>query len=150
MQKLADILTALRQYIKQYHLLANGYENHLLAERLDEGMSESLEASIDRLKELALGMGGPEADTIAYAENSLSGALEELKIDINPSELTTTETDKVLMNIGTFIKRYLEQAEAYSATLTGTIFKGSIDNAIFGIGEDMVRRAYLLNIQLNK
>lgn len=150
MKKLTNILTALHQYIKQYHWLAKGYENHLLAERLDEDMSESLAAGIDRLKELALGMGGPEAESIAFAENSLTGALEELRSGFAPVELNSLETDKVLMNIGTFIKRYLEEAEAYSATLNGTIFKGSVDNAIFAIGEDMVRRAYLLNIQLNK
>ena len=71
MKNLTNILTALHQYLKQYHLLAKGYENHLLAERLDEGMSESLESSIDRLKELALGMGGTEAyDILCLIEDN--------------------------------------------------------------------------------
>lgn len=143
MQKLADILTALRQYIKQYHWLARGYDNHLLADRLENEMGESLDASIDRIKELALAAG--EGEQIAYADNSLTGALEILKGIPTP---TDTKTETVLNNIGMLIFDYMKESEDYSKRLQGQVFKGAIDNAIFGIGEDMMRRAYLLNIQM--
>ena len=145
MQKLADILTALRQYIKQYHWLARGYDNHLLADRLENEMGESLDESIDRIKELALAAG--EGEQIAYADNSLTGALEILKEIPN---LTEIKTETVLTNVGMLIFEYLKESESYSKALQGTEFKGAIDNAIFGIGEDMLRRAYLLNIQMQK
>ena len=145
MQKLADILTALRQYIKQYHWLARGYDNHLLADRLENEMGDSLDASIDRIKELALAAG--EGEQIAYADYSLAGALEILKGIPTP---TDTKTETVLNNIGMLILYYLNKRQDYSKRLLGEVFKGAIDNAILGIGEDMMRRAYLLNIQLNK
>lgn len=145
MKKLVHILMAFRQYLKQYHWLAKGYENHLLAERLDEEMSESLDDSIDRLTELALAV--DIDDSIAKAEYSLIDAKRVLDNILSPDELESRETSVVLSNIAKFVHAYLTEAEATSKGYEGTVVKGGIDNAIFSISEDMIRRLYLLGIQ---
>lgn len=50
MKELLYNLIGLKQYIKQYHWLAKGYDNHILADRLEEGLEEQ----IDELAELLL------------------------------------------------------------------------------------------------
>ena len=50
MKELLFNLIGLKQYIKQYHWLAKGYDNHILADRLEEGLEEQ----IDELAELLL------------------------------------------------------------------------------------------------
>lgn len=141
MNRLTDILTAMNQYIKQYHWLAKGYDNHILADRLGENLTES----IDRLKELHLGSGGSE--DIAFAEKSLSGAVDTLRAIIKEPANTT---DMVLENIGAMIVSFLTNAEGIKKSYEGTIFSGGINNAIDDISEQLIRNAYLLGIQLEK
>ena len=148
MERLVHILVAFRQYLKQYHWLANSYEDHLLAERLIEEMSESLDDSIDRLVELALGAGVHHE--VAGAVIGLKGALLELEGLGTSEELKSTENSVVLNNIAKFISLYLKTADEVSKGYEGTILKSGIDNAIFSISEDMIRRAYLVGIQLEK
>lgn len=141
MDKLTDILTALNQYIKQYHWLAKGYDNHILADKLGENLTES----IDRLKELHLGSGGSE--DIALAEKSLAGAVDTLRATIKEPANTT---DMVLENIGYLIIAFLTAAKDVKQSYEGTIFAGGINNAIDDISEQLIRNAYLLGIQLEK
>lgn len=148
MERLVHILVAFRQYLKQYHWLANSYEDHLLAERLIEEMSESLDDSIDRLVELALGAGVHQE--VAGAVIGLKGALLELEELGTSEELKSTETSVVLNNIARFISLYLKTADEVSKGYEGTTLKSGIDNAIFSISEDMIRRAYLVGIQFEK
>lgn len=50
MQSILIILIALKQYIKQYHWQAKSYQEHILADKLEEG----LEDYIDEVAELSV------------------------------------------------------------------------------------------------
>lgn len=132
---LCNLLTALLQLLKQEHLLSKDYQEHLLYERLADGIDDD----IDRIKELALACGYSEE--IAHAKNSLLEA-----------ENILTEYDDVL----SLEKIIIEEIESIIVKLNNNKDDGiegifnqykareGIINALGDISEKRIRDIYLL------
>ena len=140
-QQICYVLTALRQYLHQAHLLAkgNGYAAHLLLNELYDRVNED----IDRVKELAIGAG--ISDSVAFADASLKGALQYLRL-YSP----TTDLQKMLKNCLALEKtsdEVLVQGISFLKEHPGKFTTGLI-NCLEDLDERRLREVYLLNTQL--
>lgn len=140
-QQICDVLTALRQYLHQAHLLAkgNGYAAHLLLNELYDRVNED----IDRLKELAIG--GGLSDSVAFADASLKGALQYLRLYSQ-----TTDLEEMLKNclaLENTSDEVLVQGISFLKEHPGKFTTGLI-NCLEDLDERRLREVYLLNTQL--
>ena len=132
---ITDLLTALLQLLKEKHLLSKDYQEHLLFERLQEGIDED----IDRIKEIALACGYNEI--VANAKSSLVSASKILEDDNDVlsiekriiSEIENT-TAKLNNNKGDGIKGTFNQYKAQEGII----------NVLGDISEKRLRDIYLL------
>ena len=132
---ITDLLTALLQLLKEKHLLSKDYQEHLLFERLQEGIDED----IDRIKEIALACGYNEI--LANAKSSLVSASKILEDDNDVlsiekriiSEIETT-TAKLNNNKGDGIEGTFNQYKAQEGII----------NVLGDISEKRLRDIYLL------
>lgn len=141
LKQIADATTALRQYLLQIHWLSHNkdYAGHLLAERLSAPLSDT----IDRLKEISLGIG--EEESIAYAFNSLTSAAELLS-----QYPTETDTQKMWIsakNLELKIISLIENATRYYTDNEAFGLQGIV-NALGDISEQRIRDVYLINTHL--
>ena len=132
---ITDLLTALVQLLKQKHLVSTDYQQHLLFERLEKGISDD----IDRVKEIALACGYSE--DIADAQQSLAKATDILAEDsdvLSIIQKIIREIDKIIdtlnRNAGEDIEGTFNQYKA----------KEAIINMLGDIAEKRVRDIYLL------
>lgn len=132
---ITDLLTALVQLLKQKHLVSTDYQQHLLFERLEKGISDD----IDRVKEIALACGYSE--DIADAKQSLAKATNILAEDsdvLSIIQKIIREIDKIIdtlnRNAGDDIEDVFNQYKA----------KEAIINMLGDIAEKRVRDIYLL------
>lgn len=136
MKELLTNLIALKQYIKQYHWLSSGYENHILADKLED----DLDGQIDELAEL-LSASGAEYSTF-YAKNLLIDA--STAID---NVYTGEGMDETLKSIAGLFGRILDLAKQTAddemLSLAFGDFCGRLSNSV-------LRKLYLIQIQLNK
>lgn len=136
MKELLSNLIALKQYIKQYHWLAAGYENHILADKLEE----DLDGQIDELAELMIASG--EEENIFYAKNIFSDA--SIAVD---NVYAGRGMDEMLKNLAGLFARVLELAKKPVAdemlSLAFGDFCGRLSNSV-------LRKLYLIQIQLKK
>ena len=133
---ITDLLTALLQLLKQKHLLSKDYQEHLLYERLEDGIDED----IDRIKEIALACGYSE--DIANAENSLKNANEALKANNND---VLTIIQSIIKEIDKIIKILNNQEEDnIEGAFNQYKAKEAIINMLGDISEKRVRDIYLL------
>ena len=141
-KKLADILTALSQFLKQVHLTASdkSYAAHLLTEKIQEEVDED----IDRIKELFIASTGE--GSIANAQESLEKAEQTLRAFLqNKSTETTTDALEVAAEL--CVQTYDAAAEVsdyYSNELKSERFAAGIVNAADDICERRARNYYLL------
>ena len=132
---ITDLLTALLQLLKEKHLLSKDYQEHLLFERLQEGIDED----IDRIKEIALACGYNEI--VANAKSSLVSASKILEDDndvlsiekriISEIEITTAKLNN---NTGDGIEGTFNQYKAQEGII----------NVLGDISEKRLRDIYLL------
>ncbi|MBR2505951.1 MAG: hypothetical protein IKB70_03330 [Bacilli bacterium] len=132
---ITDLLTALLQLLKEKHLLSKDYQEHLLFERLQEGIDED----IDRIKEIALACGYNEI--VANAKSSLVSASKILEDDndvlsiekriISEIEITTAKLNN---NKGDGIEGTFNQYKAQEGII----------NVLGDISEKRLRDIYLL------
>lgn len=135
---ISDLLTALLQLLKQFHLTTNDYQKHLLYERLQDG----IDADIDRIKEIALACGYPE--DIADATNSLSKAAQITTEFTNIVELeqqTIKEINKIINKLnGENNEKNIVLDEVFNEQTA----KEAIINMLGDIAEKRTRDIYLL------
>lgn len=126
MENILVILIAIKQYIKEYHWLAKSYQEHILADKLEE----DLEDYADEVAELALVTETPNVEAkhlLGQAENYLNG---KDKADLN------TLAD---LFIG-----LQEQLQSLKPELLGiSDLSGRLSNTI-------LRKLYLIKLQLGK
>lgn len=132
---ITDLLTALVQLFKQKHLVSTDYQQHLLFERLEKGISDD----IDRVKEIALACGYSE--DIANAKNSLAKATDILAEDsdvLSIIQKIIREIDKIIDTLNRNADENIEDVfNQYKA-------KEAIINMLGDIAEKRVRDIYLL------
>lgn len=131
---ITDLLTALLQLLKQKHLVAKEYQEHLLFERLEKGIDED----IDRIKEIALACGYSEE--IANARNSLAKATDVLAENEDILSLTQKiirESTKIIETLEKNANEYIED------TFNQYTSKEAISNMLGDIAEKRVRDIYL-------
>ena len=126
MKELTDLLTALKATLNEWHWLADGYSQHLQAERIAEG----IDTLIDRCKEFYLGLDG-ESD-IAFAKESLLHATSFIE-----NETITTPRDRAL----TLIDRGISICEKFDMA---EYPKRAAENLIGDISEHFVHLRYLI------
>lgn len=132
---ITDLLTALVQLLKQNHLLSTDYQQHLLYERLENGINED----IDRIKEIALACGYSE--DIANAKNSLAKATDIL----SESSDVLFIIQKIIKEIDKIIDTLNRNAgEDIEGTFNQYKAKEAIINMLGDIAEKRVRDIYLL------
>lgn len=134
---IADLLTALSFLLKQNHLLAKSYQDHLLYERLEDGISSDL----DRIKELCLACGYNE--NIALATNSLSNALSILQEEsdvLNLEQQIVSEINKIIYKLN----NGEEDEEKLSEVFNEQVAKEGLINMLGDIAEKRTRDIYLL------
>lgn len=135
---IADFLTALLQLLKQKHLTTKNYDEHLLYERLQDGIDED----IDRIKEIALACGYSE--DIADAKNSLNNADEVLESFNDVLELeqqTIKEINKIIKKLnGENNEKNIVLDEVFNEQTA----KEAIINMLGDIAEKRTRDIYLL------
>lgn len=132
---IANLLTALNQLLKQNHLVSENYQNHLLFERLGEGIDED----IDRVKEIALACGYSE--DIANAQKSLATASEVLE-EFSDIELLEKH---IITKINQFIDELNNnETETLDGVFNEYTAKQAVCNMLGDIAEKRTRDLYLL------
>lgn len=141
LKKISDSITALRQYLHQIHLCSRNkdYAGHLLAERLGDPLNDT----IDRIKEISLGLG--EELSIAYATNSLNSA--SVLLTHYPQGTNTQEMWHACKKLEMQTCDFIEEACIYY-TQKNTFGLQGILNALGDISEQRIRDIYLIDIQL--
>lgn len=142
---ISDYLTALAQLLKQAHLTAKDYQDHLLYERIQKGIDED----IDRIKEIALACG--YSDEIANARQSLQNAVNVLDRFNSITELeqqTIIEINKIINKLNK------ENADEENISIDGVfnenVAKEGIINMLGDIAEKRTRDLYLLRFGGNQ
>lgn len=135
---ISDFLTALLQLLKQKHLTAKDYQEHLLFERLQDGIDED----IDRIKEIALACGYSE--DIANAKDSFQSAAEVLNSFGDVLEIeqqTIKEINKIINKLnGENNEKNIVLDEVFNEQTA----KEAIINMLGDIAEKRTRDIYLL------
>ena len=144
MKNLLQTLIGLKQYIKQYHWLAKGYENHILADKLEDGLEEQ----IDELAELGLASFSEDADF--YAKDLLAGANTTLENAYTGTDMT--ETLKAIAglfgNVLTISKQ--TQAELKEHLKDQNLADLAFSDYLGRLSNSALVKLYLIQIQLNK
>lgn len=135
---ISDLLTALLQLLKQYHLTTNDYQKHLLYERLQDG----IDADIDRIKELALACG--YADDIADAKNSLQKAADILNNFNDILEIEQQTIREINKTINKLNGENNEKNIVLDEVFNEQTAKEAIINMLGDIAEKRTRDIYLL------
>lgn len=136
MKELLYTLIGIKQYIKQYHWLAAGYENHILADKLEDDLDDQ----IDELAELLLASG--EEDNTFYAKNLLKDAI--IAIDDIYTGYGMEEMLKALVGLfGRVLSLAKQPIEDEMLETAFADFRGRLSNSV-------LRKLYLIQIQLKK
>ena len=128
MEKLLIILVALKQVIKQYHWLAKSYQEHILADKLEE----DLEDYSDEVAELALVV---DQTVNVEAKHLLERAANYL--NGKPVDLQS------LGELFTELLEHLQSVNDQSKLLGISDLTGRLSNSV-------LRKLYLIKLQLGK
>ena len=136
MKELLYNLIGLKQYIKQYHWLAKGYDNHILADKLEDDLDEQ----IDELAELLLAI---DENTNVSADYLLREATTRI-----PQTGLHPEMHVILQNIANMCGVILgickdNHSGNELAELAFSDYVGRLSNSI-------VRKLYLIQLQFGK
>lgn len=131
---IADFLTALLQLLKQKHLTTKNYDEHLLYERLQDGIDED----IDRIKEIALACGYNE--DIANAFISLDRAAKIVAKYQDVLELEQQTIAEINRIAAILSNSKTELSEVFNEQTA----KEAIINMLGDIAEKRTRDIYLL------
>ena len=135
LNKISDLLSATLSLLEQKHLLAKDYQQHLLYERLQNGINED----IDRIKEIALACGYNEE--IADAKKSLANA----KIILDQTDDLFALMQKTIKEINIVIETLNKtENEQIEGTFDQFQCKEGIINMLGDIAEKRIRDIYLL------
>lgn len=135
LNKISDLLSAILSLLEQKHLLAKDYQQHLLYERLQSGISEDT----DRIKEIALACGYNEE--IADAKQSLAKA----KAILEQTDDLFVLMQKIIKEINIVIEILNKtENEQIEGTFDQFQCKEGIINILGDIAEKRIRDIYLL------
>ena len=137
MNKFASMLLALKMYIKQYHWLSKGYENHILADKLEE----SLDEYIDEAAELFV-LRGKYLDDISGL-NILVDAKQFIG-----GYYIGQDMNNMLRDIVSIIKEILILAQSFG--VEEEILKDGYGDYISRLSNLLLKKLYLLDVQLKK
>lgn len=127
MQNILIILIALKQYIKQYHWQAKSYQEHILADKLEEG----LEDYIDEVAELSV--------VIDLSDESLKANVLLGKASLyleGKGKADLLNIAQVLSDLGDEIDRVNDKAEAIG-----------IKDLCGRLSNSLLRKIYLIQLQ---
>lgn len=127
MQNILIILIALKQYIKQYHWQAKSYQEHILADKLEEG----LEDYIDEVAELSV--------VIDLSDESLKANVLLGKASLyleGKGKADLLNIAQVLSDLGDEIDRINDKAEALG-----------IKDLCGRLSNSLLRKMYLIQLQ---
>lgn len=127
MQNILIILIALKQYIKQYHWQAKSYQEHILADKLEEG----LEDYIDEVAELSV--------VIDLSDESLKANILLGKASLyleGKGKADLLNIAQVLSDLGDEIDRVNDKAEALG-----------IKDLCGRLTNSLLRKIYLIQLQ---
>lgn len=127
MQNILIILIALKQYIKQYHWQAKSYQEHILADKLEEG----LEDYIDEVAELSV--------VIDLSDESLKANVLLGKASLyleGKGKADLLNIAQVLSDLGDEIDRVNDKAEALG-----------IKDICGRLSNSLLRKIYLIQLQ---
>lgn len=127
MQNILIILIALKQYIKQYHWQAKSYQEHILADKLEEG----LEDYIDEVAELSV--------VIDLSDESLKANILLGKASLyleGKGKADLLNIAQVLSDLGDEIDRVNDKAEALG-----------IKDLCGRLSNSLLRKIYLIQLQ---
>ena len=146
MQALKDLtntILATQQLAHNIHLLSVQHGDHLLADRLGDGLLDE----IDTLKELSLSYDGDH--TIAYALDSVMGAAEILK-PMPAQPMPIVDMFKCLKILFVSIGEQCDAVTKYFDENSAEKAKGglAIQNAVQSLAEKYARNIYLINQRL--
>jgi len=128
MEKILVTLIAIKQYIKQYHWLAKSYQDHILADKLEE----DLEDYIDEVAELSLVTEIPNVEARHLLGKATSFLNGKDKVDLNTLGELFAELLEELQSVN-------EQVKLLGiADLTGRL------------SNSVLRKLYLIKLQLGK
>lgn len=144
MKELLYNLIGLKQYIKQYHWLAKGYDNHILADKLEDGLEEQ----IDELAELGLASFSEDADF--YAKDLLAGANTMIENSYTGTDMN--ETLKAIAGLfGNVLTLSKQTQDELKEHLTGqNIADLAFSDYLGRLSNSALVKLYLIQIQLNK
>lgn len=140
MNRMIVLLLAFKMYVKQFHWLAKGYENHILADKLEEDLDDY----IDEAAEL-YNVNSEFRDSL-YAKNLLEFASNYLKNQIG----AYTGSDMNL-HIDSMLKMAGQIIEDCSANPGAEgVVKQAYSDYYSRLSNLMVKKCYLLYIQQRK
>lgn len=126
MEKILITLIAIKQYIKQYHWLAKSYQEHILADKLEE----DLEDYIDEVAELSLVTETPNVEAKHLLGEATSFLNGKDKSDLN--------------TLADLFIDLQEQLQSLNPEILGiSDLAGRLSNTI-------LRKLYLIQLQLGK
>lgn len=139
MNKFIVQLLAFKMYVKQFHWLAKGYENHILADKLEEDLDDY----IDEAAEL-YNVNNDTPDSM-YAKNILDGASNYLNsASVYRGEDMNLHIDSMLKMAGQIIEDCSVNPGAEG------VVKQAYSDYYSRLSNLMVKKCYLLYIQHRK
>lgn len=136
MEKFVKMLLALKLYIKQYHWLAKGYDNHILADKLEEELDEYIDEAAELFTIKSEDLSG------IYAANILGSASEHLK------DFYSGEDMKLYFpNLISLIVEILD----FCSTFKGEgVLQAGYGDYVGRLSNLLLKKLYLLEIQRKK
>lgn len=140
MGALLSLLLGFKMYVKQYHWLARGYENHILADELEK----ELDDYIDEAAELHnINDDTQDGDQMLLATHILFSASNVVGDKYRGNDMNLT-LDSLLQLAGSIIEECSLKPGAEGATEQAFgDYYGRLSNL-------MVRKCYLINLQRRK
>lgn len=130
--EIIDLLLALKLLSEETHLLSTSYSDHLLAEKIQEDLDES----IDALKEISIYCLG--AMEVASAKRSFKAA---------NSYLEKVEQSDSIEQRFSYLKEIIDKCLSYCATFETKKDIG-LQTIVGDISRDLARKGYLLKQRL--
>lgn len=136
MRDIIVYLIALKQTVKQYHWFANGYAEHILADKLEDGLDDE----IDELAELILAV---DENTNLSADYLLREAAGKV---ISAGQKPSSQV--ILQNIANMCGSILELAK--NNKVNNPMVELAFSDYLGRLSNSLVRKLYLIQLQFNK
>ena len=134
MDKFVSMLLGLKMLVKQYHWLARGYENHILADKLEEELDDYADEAAELFVVSSEGTNALDAKIVLGRAQSF---IEAEKTNVDDMESLRASLIRVMTSIISYCGNEMPQEE----------LKQPFGDYLGRLSNLLLRKLYLLDIQ---